>query len=925
MPTQRPYRPSFLMIALLAGALLAGCGDSPEQMLASAKEYLSKNDSSAAVIQLKNALQENNELAEARFLLGKIHFENGDFPSASKELKHAARLGYPADDVAPMLARALLKVGEREEVIRTFSNTALQNASSQSAVLVALGDARLGDDRAEAQRDYREALSADPDNALASVGLARIKATDGEIEQALSDIDALIEKAPRVAEAHALRAQLLFATNRADDALAAQQAAIELDNTNHANHYSYVSNLLALRRLDAAETGLAAMKQSVGATPAWRYLQAYIDFLKGDIEAARDGVQDVQKSAPDFVPTQLLAGAVYFRLNDQLLAQSNLSSVLRVSPNHPVARRLLVMSFLAQRDAQRAKEVLGPLLDSYPKSPEVLSLAGQVSLLAGDFDASSEYFSQVVGLQPEDAKARTRLGISQLAQGNLDKGLADLTTASHLDQNAGYADIAIIMTLLRDRQYEKALEAQQALEKKLPDSALTHNLKAGILLGKGDVSGARAALERALELQPTFLAAVTNLARLDVRDGNLDAARRRYGKVIDIDASNVGAHLALAELEMASGGSISSVRKHYENAISADPEAVAPKQRLVAYLLQTRQTKEALALAREMQVAKPNDAVTLRLLGLAQLAVGEHEQASASFQKLVERMPDRGGYWLDLGRAQLASGNMTGAKQSLARATTVSPQLYEAQRLLIAMHLRDKQFDEAVTSAKSFQQAMPSSGAGFSLEGDIEIARGMADKALPLYQTAFSLTPNVANAIKLHGSLVQNKHPAEAKAFAEKWVGEHPDDVLMRTYLGERAIAEGRLEDARTLYVEVTRLAPESAAVLNNLAWVADRLEDPEATSYIARALELAPDSAAVLDTAGMMDVRRGRVDAGIEKLEKAHQLAPSAVAISLNLATAYRDAGKIDRARELLDTTEQSLPAESQARNAIAELRASL
>ena len=925
MTVQRPSRLSRLMVVLLAGALLAGCGDSPEQMLASAKEYLGKNDSSAAVIQLKNALQENSDLAEARFLLGKIYFDGGDFPSASKELRHAARLGYSADDVSPMLARALVKLGEREEVIRAFSNTSLGNAKSQSTVLVALGDARMGVDRAEAQRDYREALNADPDNALASVGLARIKASNGEIEQALADLNALAEKSPGVADVHALRAQLLFATNRAEDALLAQEAAIRLDPKNHASHFSYVSNLLALRRIEAAETGLVTMKENVGATPASRYLQAYIDFLKGNLEAARDGVQDVQKSAPDFLPTQLLAGAVYFRLNDQLLAQSNLNGVLRASPNHPVARRLLVMSYLAQRDAPRAKEVLGPLLESYPESAEVVSLAGQVSLLAGDFDASSSYFSQVVSLQPEDAKARTRLGISQLAQGNLDKGLADLVTASHLDQNAGYADVAIIMTLLRDRQYDKALEAQKALEKKLPDSALTHNLKAGILLGKGDLAGARVALERALELQPTFLAAATNLARLDLRDGNPDAARQRYQKIIDIDANNVGAHMALAELEMVNGGEAAGIRKHYENAISAAPDAIAPKQRLIAFLLQTRQTKEALALAREMQVAKPDDPVTLRLLGLAQLALGEHEQATTSFQKLVERMPDRGGYWLDLGRAQLASSNMDGAKQSLLRATSVSPQLYEAQRLLIGLQLREKQFDDAISSARAFQQAMPKSGAGFSLEADIEISRNLPENALPLYQTAFSLTPNVSNAIKLHSSLARSGKSADADALVQKWLSDHPKDVLMRTYLGERSIAQGKFDEARTLYLDVTRLAPESAAVFNNLAWVADRLDDPNAADYVAKALELAPDSAAVLDTAGMIDVRHGRFDAGIGKLEKAHKIAPTALAISINLATAYRDAGKTEQAAKVLDEVEQALPTDSPGRNAIEKVRASL
>ena len=73
-------------LAALTAALLAGCGQSPEQMLASAKSYMEKQDLSAASIQLKNALQENGNLAEARFLLGSIHVKQGDAVGAVKEL-----------------------------------------------------------------------------------------------------------------------------------------------------------------------------------------------------------------------------------------------------------------------------------------------------------------------------------------------------------------------------------------------------------------------------------------------------------------------------------------------------------------------------------------------------------------------------------------------------------------------------------------------------------------------------------------------------------------------------------------------------------------------------------------------------------------------------------------------------------------------
>src|SRR6476620_7862733 len=95
-------------LAVLAAVCLVGCApDKPEALIASAKEYLARNDRNAAVIQLKNALQKNPDLGEARFLLGKALLENGDMAAAEKELTKANELRYPFDQLAPVLARAI--------------------------------------------------------------------------------------------------------------------------------------------------------------------------------------------------------------------------------------------------------------------------------------------------------------------------------------------------------------------------------------------------------------------------------------------------------------------------------------------------------------------------------------------------------------------------------------------------------------------------------------------------------------------------------------------------------------------------------------------------------------------------------------------------------------------------------------------------
>ena len=75
--SKRSYVRNVALSALCA-LLLAACGEKPETMIASAKDYIAKNDRPAATIQLKNALQKDASLGEARYLLGKIYLEQGD-------------------------------------------------------------------------------------------------------------------------------------------------------------------------------------------------------------------------------------------------------------------------------------------------------------------------------------------------------------------------------------------------------------------------------------------------------------------------------------------------------------------------------------------------------------------------------------------------------------------------------------------------------------------------------------------------------------------------------------------------------------------------------------------------------------------------------------------------------------------------------
>jgi len=137
----------------LVFASLLGCGnETPEKLLASAKDYLAKNEPKTAVIQLKTALQRNPKLPEARFLLGKALLANDDAVAATVDLTKARDLKYPADEVVPLLAKALVMQGEHKKLTEGYGELVLASPQANADLKTSLATAYAAQGKPEKAR-----------------------------------------------------------------------------------------------------------------------------------------------------------------------------------------------------------------------------------------------------------------------------------------------------------------------------------------------------------------------------------------------------------------------------------------------------------------------------------------------------------------------------------------------------------------------------------------------------------------------------------------------------------------------------------------------------------------------------------------------------------------------------------------------------
>jgi len=124
-----------------------------------------------------------------------------------------------------------------------------------------------------------------------------------------------------------------------------------------------------------------------------------------------------------------------------------------------------------------------------------------------------------------------------------------------------------------------------------------------------------------------------------------------------------------------------------------------------------------------------------------------------------------------------------------------------------------------------------------------------------------------------------------------------------------------RYDEALRAYQSVLSLDGKNVVALNNAAWLSHEVKSPDALALAERAYQLAPDSAAVLDTLGWILRAQNREQEAILRLSRAAELAPNAPEIRYHLAETFAAAGRSNEARATLKTLlEQNLVFEQRA-----------
>ncbi|MGZ5700727.1 MAG: XrtA/PEP-CTERM system TPR-repeat protein PrsT, partial [Burkholderiales bacterium] len=530
-----------VLAGLLAAYLTSAAAATPQKAAGFYEDALrrfERQDTPGAIIQLKNALQQDRRMLPAHLLLGKALLKHGDLKGAEAAFEEALNQGVDRSEVVLPLGQIYIAVGRPEFVIDRIQATGLPTAlqvevlSMRGTAYIELGKTRL------ASQSFEDARALDPKSVTPLIAEIPMLLSLDQADRAKAFAAKAIDIAPNSGAAWNMHASVLHAALDLAGAIAAYDRALSLQPDLVDARVARAGLLIDLRRYADAEKDLDFLRKSAPSEPRAAYLRAVIAGYKGDEAAIGAALRDVVKLI-DALPLAwlssreqlLMVGALsHHGLGNWEKAREYLNVIIARNGQSVAAKKLLASIYVETKDYARALSQLEPMYKAMPEDPQVLFLLGSVHLAQRRYVTATEMLEKAAARSGSSSMNRT-LAFSQLELGRRELGLSTLEKVFAANPGDVQAGTTLSMLYMRMGESQKALEVATAMAKRDSGNLTALNFLGATKAATGDAAGARSAYAEILAKQPGFRPAVLNLARLDVSEGRIDEARRRLSDV----------------------------------------------------------------------------------------------------------------------------------------------------------------------------------------------------------------------------------------------------------------------------------------------------------------------------------------------------------------------------------------------------------
>lgn len=704
----------FLSALFCAATLVVGCSTDPErakqQYFESGNRFFEEKKYTEAILQYRNALQQDAKFGPARYKLAQAYEAQGDVPNAVREFIRAAD-ALPNDATAQWKAGTMLLLSGEFQEARKRAEKALAIAPRNPDAEVLLGNALAGlKDFDSAVKEIEEAIRIDP-SVAALTSLASVQAARGNREDAEAAFRKAVQADPKRISSHLSLAQFLWLTGRTPEAEQSIRAALALDPGHLPAHRALAGLYLSTNRAAQAEPHLKALADSDRSTTA-RSKLALADYYvaMNRLDDASRMLEDIAKSKDAFAAARTRVALLDYQRKDTAKANSVIDEVLAKDPTHVQALLTKANFLIAADKLEEAEARAKAAVSADSQSVQAHYLLGTIYRKRLMLDEAIAEFSEVLKINPRVAAAQLQLSQLHLAKGSEASALQLAQDAAKALPRDPTVRLTLVNSLIANGDLAAADRALQPLARALPAAPGVLNASGRLASARKQYGPARVAFEKALAASPNSHDALAGLVEIDLAQKKPDAAKARIER----------------RLEAAPG----------------DTRAMMLGVRLFASQGDLKRTEELLRLAIETDSNDFDAYITLARLYRAQKRIPE---ARARLQAILDKKPTAVGPLTMIGMLYEAESNLAEAGKKYEQVIQIDPRApVAANNLAYIYSEHGGNLDAALSLAQIAKEQLPDSPEVADTLGWIYVKKDLTTLAIPQLELATEKQPNNA-------------------------------------------------------------------------------------------------------------------------------------------------------------------------------------
>jgi tetratricopeptide (TPR) repeat protein len=625
--------PAFAAVLLVT----ASCSKDPEQAkreyLESGNRYFAEEKYKEAVVEYRNAIQQDPKFGEARYKLAETYVKLQDARNAYREYIRAADL-MPTNIDAQIKAGTLLLLGGQFEDAKTRAGKvlALNPKHLEAQVLRANATAGLKDlDGAIAE--INEAIQLDPSKATTYANLGALEQVRGNKVEAEAAYKKAVETDPKSVAAQLAYANFLLSTDRRAEAEASIKRAIEVDPKHvTANRALAVLYMTSNRAAEAEPLLKTVAAESKGGDARLQLADFYL--LTNRPSDALRVLEGLAAESDFYAQAKTRIAAVQLSQGRRKEANATVDQVLGKQPKNAMALLAKAQLLLQDKQPDAALERVKAAAAADPQYVPAQYMLGTLYAQRGETEEARKALQEVLKLNPRAVAAQLQLSHLELARGSAEISVQLAQDAVNAQPENPLARLLLARSLTARGELERAETEVKALLAKYPNVSAVHSQAGLLALARRDSASATREFTRAAQIDPNSFEALTGLVTLDMQARKPADALKRIEAQLTRTPTSAPLYLLEARVK-AETSDFAGAEQALRKAIELDSSMIRAYGLLGQIYITQRKPDQAIAEFEQIVKKQPKNVAAHTMIAMLLQSQGKNAEAQKRYEAVL--------------------------------------------------------------------------------------------------------------------------------------------------------------------------------------------------------------------------------------------------------------------------------------------------